>query len=103
MFIEVTPFARVRILEKQNRLQMSQVFSRLSINHQMALLFKDSIERDQKSKGTGFPGQLYMQHESKNQTQYVANANLPGPLTLTNSVPQKRGRFTQATLLQTRP
>jgi len=42
MFIEVTPFARVRILEKQNRLQMSQVFSCLSINHQMALLFKDS-------------------------------------------------------------
>ena len=48
-----------RILEKQNRLQMSQVFSVACIDDQMGVAFQGFYERDQGTgKVTGFPHQL---------------------------------------------
>src|SRR6516164_1416347 len=48
-----------RILEKQNRLQMSEVFSVSCIDDQMGVAFQGFYERDRGTgKITGFPHQL---------------------------------------------
>ena len=55
-----------QIIEKQNRLQMSQIFSVSVHQHQMALLFKDSKSGTEEPNGSGFPNQLSMDVQIKN-------------------------------------
>jgi hypothetical protein len=55
-----------RILEKQNSLQMSQVFSLACFGAQMGLAFQGFYKRDRKTgKVNVFPRQLYMHVQIK--------------------------------------
>src|ERR1700745_1087873 len=62
-------FRFARILEKQNSLQMSQVFPLRASLIRWALLFKDSIGgTEETDKVTGCPRQLNMHAQFKNRT-----------------------------------
>jgi hypothetical protein len=74
---------RSRILEKQNRLQMSQVFPYPRTSHQVVLLFKDSRGGTAEPKVTGFSHQLQMYARMKVQTQLAHRVRRDFPIPLT--------------------
>src|ERR1700745_3573004 len=93
-------FRFARILEKQNSLQMSQVFPLRASLIRWALLFKDSIGgTEETDKVTGCPRQLNLHAQFKNRTlpaaRGIARPFNPQPI----AVPRKRGRFPQPMLL----
>src|SRR5262249_52160651 len=95
-----------RILEKQNSLQMSQVFPFPCIGDQMGLAFQGFYKRDRKKtdKATTFPDQLYMHAQIKKPTAARCARGLPGPLTLNKFRSRcERGRFTPTDAAPTRP
>ena len=60
---------RSRILEKQNSLQMSQVFPFPCIGDQMGFAFQGFYKRDPRTgKVIRFPHHLYMQTQTKKRT-----------------------------------
>jgi hypothetical protein len=87
-----------RILEKQNSLQMSQVFPFPCIGDQMALLFKDSISGTEEAVKLSDPHtNCTCMHKSKDQP---VREEVPGLLTLNKFRSRcERGRFTQPMLL----
>jgi len=91
-----------RILERQNRLQMSRVSPFPCIDDQMGLAFQGFYKRDRGTgKVTEFPHQLFMHAQIKPNEACCARG-IALALTLNKfSVPQKRGRFTKSTLLPT--
>src|ERR1700745_2787580 len=89
-----------RILEKQNSLQMSEVFPLRASLFRWALLFKDSRGgTEETDKVTGCPPQLNLHAQFKNRTlpaaRGIARPFNPQPI----AVPRQRGRFTQPMLL----
>ena len=90
-----------RILEKQNRLQMSQVFPFPCIGDQMSLAFQGFYKRDRSTgKVTGFPLQLYMHAQIKKQPLPAVRQEVPGLLTLNKFRSRcERGRFAEPMLL----
>ena len=68
-----------RILEKQNTLQMSQVFPFACIGDQMGLAFQGFYKRDRGSgKVTKFPRQLNVYAQIKEQTLSAAREDWTG-------------------------
>jgi hypothetical protein len=87
-FAEISGFAR--ILEKQNSLQMSQIFSRSRTSHSVVLLFKDSTAGPRKPKVLNSKTSSIRRHESKPKRNIaIGSGDLPGPLTSTNFGPAK--------------
>jgi hypothetical protein len=69
---------RARILEKQNSLQMSQVFSFARIGDQMGLAFQGFYKRDRRTdKLSDSQAKLNMHTQIKNQTLPAAAINCP--------------------------
>jgi hypothetical protein len=97
-----TPYLS-RILEKQNRLQKSQVSPFSCTDDQMGLAFQGFYKRDRETdKVTDFPQQLFMHAQIKKPNEACCARGIALALTLNKFlVPQKRGRFTKSTLLPT--
>src|SRR5215467_7016333 len=86
-----------RILEKQNRLQMSQVFPFRASMIKWALLFKDSMSgTEERVKLPDSHTNCKCTHRSKT---LPASRNCPDFYPWQISVPHKRGRLTQPMLL----
>jgi hypothetical protein len=77
-----------RILEKQNWLQMSQVFMFAYVGDQMVLAFQGFYKRDRRrAKVIGLPDRLNMHAQSKTKALPAAREKLPRFLPLTNFGP----------------
>jgi len=94
-----------RILEKQNRLQMSQSFFLYPhTNYSAVLLFKDSTGGTAETQRYRIPTPLLnvRTNQKPKRSMLITRPQFPGTSNK-SSVPQERGRFTQSTLLPTRP